>query len=298
MTSVLVEEERVSDATVGAPGRDSINTGGSFIANIGSSYEEDNDRCYFKFQNSSSDDEFELIFQGQSNKLGRSWDSSYLDYRLNLVLLANNSPRVLCSSEKPTPNVSISYSSSPNVALSEWEEVSGGLQIIPSFISDPMTNYNFNTPINSSGHVAHHICCPGCSSEFKKSSEVLSPIKRLVLYSSNSDDYYSPMKEPYAYECDTDPTPIPVDEWDSHVIEDLLSATACGVLTEGLRLSPLPLLERQVAKWVAWQVLVIKQGIKGGWKKAIGVPKMASSCFLVSCDRASTNPEMDQMDRA
>ncbi|KAJ8615874.1 hypothetical protein MRB53_035246 [Persea americana] len=199
MTSVAVEEDDVSVVFEGVPGRGSYNMRGMLFASSGSVDEEDNDDVRLtdelsNLKSPSSVDEFNSF-----SKVGS---------------IVNSSPRALFCLERSTPDDFSSYPSSPVVALGDrGAENRGELQIVPAIA--PINSAGFNTPTTSSGHVARNSWRPECSSQYRKSSDILSPIIRLVLYSSDSDDFSSPMKEACADDCDTEPTPISAYEWDS-----------------------------------------------------------------------------------
>ncbi|KAJ8616575.1 hypothetical protein MRB53_035947 [Persea americana] len=127
MTSVVVEEDNVSVVFEGVPGCGSSNMKGTSFANSGSVDEEDDDdvRLTYEFSNfksPSSEDEFNFIFQGRSNKLGLHLDSGYLgngldlgfelDHTLTLGWIVNSSPRALFCLERSAPSDFSSYPSS------------------------------------------------------------------------------------------------------------------------------------------------------------------------------------------
>ena len=170
MTSVAAEEDDVSVFFEGVPGPRSYNMRESLIANSGSVDEENDDDVrpineFSNFKSPSSEDEFNFIFQGRSNKLGLHLDSGYLgngldlgfelDHTLTLGWIVNSSPRALFCLERSTPDDFSSYPSSPVEALGNWEEDSKELQIVPSSTTTPINSAGFNTPTTSSGHVVY-----------------------------------------------------------------------------------------------------------------------------------------------
>ncbi|XXG89344.1 hypothetical protein AAC387_Pa12g1364 [Persea americana] len=183
LTKKSIEEDDVSVVFEGVPGRGSYNMRGMLFASSGSVDEEDNDDVRLtdelsNLKSPSSVDEFNSF------------------------------------SKRSTPDDFSSYPSSPVVALGDrGAENRGELQIVPAIA--PINSAGFNTPTTSSGHVARNSWRPECSSQYRKSSDILSPIIRLVLYSSDSDDFSSPMKEACADDCDAEPTPISAYERDS-----------------------------------------------------------------------------------